>query len=564
MSSSTAHNPNSSRPESAIDKLANAWVDQLAAFSPSFATYIGYPGGETKLDGYSPADHAAVIAATRQTLAALAELTPVDDIDRVTVDAMQASLGLDIELYEAGAYQRDMNNLASPSQSIRDIFDLSPTATEADWQNLSERMRQVPIALAGYVESLREGMSVGNTPAKRQVELVAEQARQITAPDGFFRKFAADAKPESGELPSGLIDELLAAAEDATAGYASFAEFLETELAPKARLTDAVGRDLYQLYSRSFLGAKIDLDETYEWGKAELARVVEEQKKVANEILPGASIAEAIAHLEADTSRKLHGTDALQRWMQQKSDQAIAELGASHFDIPEPMRRLECMIAPTQHGGIYYTSPSDDFSRPGRMWWSVPVGVTEFDTWRELTTVYHEGVPGHHLQIGMQVYNRAQLNAWRRLASWSSGHGEGWALYAERLMDELGYLADPADRLGMLDAQRMRAARVVLDIGVHLQKPRLDGAGVWDFDYALAFMVENMNMAEEFVRFEVNRYFGWAGQAPAYKVGQRIWQEIRDSYQSKLGADFDMKAFHSKALAIGGVGLDTLRRSMLQ
>ena len=551
------------RPESPIDSLANTWVNQLAEFSPSFATYIGYPGGETQLDSFSPADHAKVADATRATLAELEKLSPVDAVDEVTIDAMKSSLGLDLELFEAGAYQRDMNNLASPSQSIRDIFDLSPTATEQDWQNLAERMRQVPNSLAGYIESLREGIANQNTPALRQVEAVIEQAKQITAADGFFRKFAAEAKPEAGELPASLIDELLAAAEDATAGYANLAEFLSEELAPKTHQQDAVGRDLYQLFSRSFLGAKIDLDETYEWGRAELDRVIAEQEKVANEILPGASIAEAFAHLEADPSRKLHGTEALQRWMQEKSDRAIAELGATHFDIPEPMRKLECMIAPTQHGGIYYTSPSDDFSRPGRMWWSVPAGVTEFDTWRELTTVYHEGVPGHHLQTGMQVYNRDQLNAWRRLASWSSGHGEGWALYAERLMDELGYLSDPADRLGMLDAQRMRAARVVLDIGVHLQKPKLVGSGSWDFEYALEFMKSNMNMAEEFVRFEVNRYFGWAGQAPAYKVGQRIWEEIRDEYKTRLGAEFDMKAFHSKALGIGGVGLDTLRRSML-
>ena len=122
------------------------------------------------------------------------------------------------------------------------------------------------------------------------------------------------------------------------------------------------------------------------------------------------------------------------------------------------------------------------------MWWSVPEGVTEFDTWRELTTVYHEGVPGHHLQIGQAVVNRGQLNTWRRQLAGTSGHAEGWALYAERLMQGLGYLDDPADRLGMLDGQRMRAARVVLDIGVHLGKPRPDGNGVWTGDYAFGFL----------------------------------------------------------------------------
>ena len=171
--------------------------------------------------------------------------------------------------------------------------------------------------------------------------------------------------------------------------------------------------------------------------------------------------------------------------MQETSDRAVEELGRTHFDIARAHPKLECMIAPTNEGGIYYTGPTDDFSRPGRMWWSVPEGVTSFDTWRELTTVYHEGVPGHHLQIAQAVYNRS--SSIPGAASWPGrGHAEGWALYAERLMEQLGYLDDPADRLGMLDGQRMRAARVVLDIGVHLKKPRLDGQGTWDAEYALA------------------------------------------------------------------------------
>jgi uncharacterized protein (DUF885 family) len=226
------------------------------------------------------------------------------------------------------------------------------------------------------------------------------------------------------------------------------------------------------------------------------------------------------------------------------------------------VKRLQCMIAPTPEGGIYYTGPTDDFSRPGQMWWSVPEGVTEFDTWRELTTVYHEGVPGHHLQIGQAVYNKAQLNTWRRNAG-TSGHAEGWALYAERLMEQLGYLDDPADRLGMLDGQRMRAARVVLDIGVHLEKTLPDGSGPWTGEYAFGFLGENVNMSPEFVRFEVNRYLGWPGQAPSYKVGQRIWEQLRDEAAAREGADFDIKAFHKRALDIGGVGLDTLRAALL-
>lgn len=548
------------RQKSAIDNLADAYLAQLAANYPSFATSIGLASGAADMDDYSPAAIERDLQLNASTLAKLQALEPVDDVDQVTKDALSQQLILDIEFHAAGLPYRDLNNIASPAQGVRDVFDLSPTATVEDWENLASRMRKVKDSLAGYQQTLAIGFDKGDGPAKRQLEEVITQVSQINQPEGFFHEFAKSASAEA-ELPASLREELVAAAVVATNAYATFGEFLKSML-PKASEQDAIGRERYRLLSKRFLGAEIDLDETYQWGIEELARVVAEQEAVANEILPGASVAEAIAHLENDPSTKLHGTDALQKWMQSLSDKAIEDLGKTHFDIAEPLRKLECMIAPTKHGGIYYTGPSDDFSRPGRMWWSVPEGVETFDTWRETTTVYHEGVPGHHLQVAQATYIRDTLNDWRRLASWSSGHGEGWALYAERLMDELGYLATPADRLGMLDGQRMRAARVVLDLGVHLGKPKLDGTGVWDFDYALDFMSKNVNMSPEFVRFEVTRYFGWPGQAPSYKIGQRIWEQIRDDYQARKGSEFDMKKFHSTALNLGGLGLDALKEAM--
>ena len=292
--------------------------------------------------------------------------------------------------------------------------------------------------------------------------------------------------------------------------------------------------------------------------------MVAEQEAIAREIKPGATVEEAIAFLDDDASRKLHGTDALQKWMQETSDRAVDELGAHPLRHPgrDPAPRVHDRADPGGRHLLHRRRPTTSRA-PGRMWWSVPEGVTEFDTWRELTTVYHEGVPGHHLQIGQAVYNRAQLNTWRRQLAGTSGHAEGWALYAERLMEQLGYLDDPADRLGMLDGQRMRAARVVLDIGVHLEKPLPDGSGPWTGDYAFDFLAQNVNMNAQFVRFEVNRYLGWPGQAPSYKVGQRIWEQLRDEYRRREGAAFDIKAFHKKALDIGGVGLDTLRAALL-
>ena len=552
------------RTPSPIDKIAEDWVETMIDIDPDTAVWLGLPGRIGEIGDTSPAGHERYLAEAKKVLASLEAATAVDQVDEVTKADIAFGLELEVRASEARLQERDLNVIASPAQGIREIFDLMPTATEADWSVVSTRLGNVPGAIDGYIETLRKGISDGVVPARRQVVEVAQQARKHGDPLGFFFDYTGAAQLDGGgSLPESLTSDLRTGAEASAEAYARLAEFLETELAPVATEQDAIGRELYALRSQHFLGATIDLDETYEWGREELQRMIDEQTRIAGEIKPGASVEEAIEFLEKDPSRKLHGTDALQKWMQETSDRAVAELSRDHFDIPDPVKALECMIAPTQEGGIYYTGPSDDFSRAGRMWWSVPEGVTEFDTWRELTTVYHEGVPGHHLQIGQAVYNRATLNTWRRQLGGTSGHAEGWALYAERLMEELGYLEDPADRLGMLDGQRMRAARVVLDIGVHLGKPNLEGTGVWDADYALQFMRRNVNMNDSFIRFEVNRYLGWPGQAPSYKVGQRIWEQIRDGAQKRDGAAFSFKDFHKRALDLGGVGLDTLKSALL-
>jgi uncharacterized protein (DUF885 family) len=548
------------RTPTAIDAIAEKWVSTLSDLDPTLATYIGLDRGKLGQWGdLSPAGLDAMADAAKSVIAELEQAETVDDVDRVTREDLLGTLRLDLERHDLQFALRDLNVLASPSQTLRETYDIMPTETVDDWANISSRLNLAPAAIDQYIETLRLGIEKGIVPAQRQVREVILQNRASADPDGLFAGIAAGAEGQSDALSRDLTKGAAASAE----AYARLNEFLENELLPVAGDKDAVGRDLYGVASRSFLGATVDLDETYEWGIQELQRMVDEQTSIANEIKPGASVEEAIEFLNADDSRKLHGTDALQRWMQETSDRAIEDLGKTQFDIPTEVRRLECMIAPSHTGIIYYTGPTDDFSRPGRMWWSVPEGVTEFDTWRELTTVYHEGVPGHHLQIGQAVYNRATLNSYRRLLAGSSGHAEGWALYAERLMEELGYLDDPADRLGMLDGQRMRAARVVLDIGVHLEKERPDGKGTWTGDYAFEFMHKHVHMSTEFVTFEVNRYLGWPGQAPSYKVGQRIWEQIRDEYKAREGAAFSPKAFHKKALDIGGVGLDTLKDALL-
>ncbi|KIS28340.1 hypothetical protein TV39_06000 [Arthrobacter sp. SPG23] len=554
----------SARPQTAIDAVADAYTDTLIRLNPSFATVLGVPGHETEFQDFSPAGIEGFMAAAREALSALDGLEPADDVDAVTLDAMRERLGLQLEIHESGWDAAELNNIESPAQNIRSIFDLMSTDTTEHWEHIAGRAHSVPGAIDGYIESLRSAKEQGRVSASRQVAIVIEQATKYAAGDGFFAKMAAGAKTTEGPLSSELQATLDDGAAAARAAYVKLADFLSAELLPVAPAKDSVGRERYALASRAFLGATVDLDETYAWGVQELERLIAEQERVANEIRPGASVEEAKEILNSDPARQLKGTDALKAWMQDLSDKAVADLAGVHFEIPDIMKTLECLIAPTDEGGIYYTGPSDDFSRPGRMWWSVPAGEDTFTTWAETTTVFHEGVPGHHLQIATAIYRRELLNKWRRNVCWTSGHGEGWALYAEKLMQELGYLKDPGDHMGMLDMQRMRAARVVFDIGVHLELevPERWGSGTWTPDKGYDFLKENLAISEGQLNFEFARYLGWPGQAPSYKVGQRLWEQIRAELEARPG--FDLKAFHTKALNIGSVGLDTLKRALLQ
>ncbi|MCC3295345.1 DUF885 domain-containing protein [Arthrobacter sp. zg-Y411] len=554
------------RQPTAIDAVADAFTNTLLQLDPSFATSLGIPGRETEYADYSPAGLESSAEAIRETLGRLDGLEPADDVDRVTLDAMHERLGLDLEIHESGWDLADLNNIASPAQGIRSIFDLMPTETEEQWRHIAGRLNNVDDAVAGYITSLRSGLERSLVAARRQVKIVIEQASAYAEDGGYFDALATNAALPGGEpLSEGLRAELRTGAECARRAYLNLATFLEDELLPAAPEKDAVGPERYALFSRQFLGSAVDLEETYRWGVEELDRIIAEQEAVAEQIRPGATVEEAVAILNKDPARQLHGTEELRAWMQGLADRAVEDLAGSHFEISEPMRGIECMIAPTQEGGIYYTGPSEDFSRPGRMWWSVPAGEDTFTTWAETTTVYHEGVPGHHLQIATATAARGLLNAWRRNVCWVSGHGEGWALYAERLMDQLGYLSDPGDKMGMLDAQRMRAARVVFDIGVHLELeiPARWGEGTWTAEKGYDFLRQNMSISEGQLNFEFTRYLGWPGQAPSYKLGQRLWEQIRDEVRTREGDAFDLKAFHTRALQLGSVGLDTLRRALL-
>ncbi len=559
--------PNPSTP---IDRVADAFVEAYTALDPLTATLMGVGGHEHEMTDLSPAGFEARYELARSARRQMEGTEAPDNRTTTVRSAFLERLTVSIDQYDAGTPQSQVSVIVSRLHEIRGAFDLMDTTTVQGWSDVNARLAAVPRALEGYRQSLTRSADAGRVSAKRQYRAVAKQTRSWTGQEGgsgdFFASLVATA-----DVSDALAAELSRNAARAREAFADFGRFLETDLLPRGRDRDAVGRDPYALESRVFLGAEIDLDETYAWGWQELHRLEQEMLKTAGQIVAGGAVSDAVATLDADPDRTVIGKEHFRTWMQALADRTITELADVHFDIPEPIRRIECRIAPTSDGGIYYTGPSEDFSRPGRMWWAVPDGITSFSTWREVTTVYHEGVPGHHLQVAQTAYRSGLLNRWQRTMCWVPGHGEGWALYAERLMDDLGYLDDPGNQLGMLDAQAMRAVRVIIDIGMHLELtiPQDNPFGfhpgeTWTAELGLEFMRQHCRLDDALIRFEVNRYLGWPGQAPAYKVGERIWLEAREEVRRRKGAAFDLKSFHRSALDLGALGLDPLREALAE
>lgn len=549
-----------------VDARSDQFVEELAALDPLTATFAGIAGHDGELPDLSPDGFDASEELHRRALADVAALTASDEREQVAQDAFLERIGLTVERAAARIDRSEFSVISSAVHAVREVFDLMPTETAEDWEAVGQRLSGIPAALDGYRRTLLAEADAGNLSARRQYAEVAGQIRGWTGQEGaagdYFARLVAGA-------PEAVRPALDREAASASAAYADFGRFVETDLAPRGRESDGVGRDAYALASRYFLGAAVDLEETYRWGWEELKRIEDDMAATARRLVPGGSVADAVAALDADPTRDCGSREAFQAWMQQRSDEILASFDGVHFDIAEPIRTLQCKVAPVNDGGAWYSPPSEDFSRPGTMWFSFTDDHRTYSTWRETTTVFHEGVPGHHLQCAQVVHNAERLNRWQRLLCWVSGHGEGWALYAERLMDELGFFADAGDRLGFLDMQGFRAARVVVDIGVHLGLaiPSDNPFGwrpgeVWDADRVLEFMRAHSRMDDGSLRFEVNRYLGWPGQAPSYKVGERIWLDARADAAARHGDAFDLKAFHTAALDLGSLGLDPLKAAL--
>lgn len=530
-----------------IFRLCDDHITQVAALDPVSAVYLGISGDFDAVTDYSPDGHAARAALVQSTLARLATLEPTSEQDVRAAAHLRERLEADAAWHAIGEQYFEVRGPFGLVMGVRDSIDLLARGDDDQWRRVAAHLAAIPQTLAGWRATLDEGLSRGQVAARRQaVEAAVAAERYVGTHDALVEEYG------QGAVGADLAKSAAAAHE----AYAQTARYLREAYAPHGVEHDGVGAERYAVAARLMLGDDIDPVDAYEWGWAELARIEAEMAREANAVLPGASVDEVIEHL--DDTRFVVGADAYLAWLKEQHERAVDELNGVHFDIAAPLRTVDVTLAlGSSSGAPYYTAPSEDLSRPGRTWW--PLGGRErFATWSELTTVFHEGVPGHHLQLGAVAVAGDQLSRFSKF-SWVSGHGEGWALYAERLADELGWHADPATRLGMLAGSALRAARVVIDIGVHLDLPLPDGSK-WTFEKACAFLRERGRAEAHTVHAEVVRYFGWPAQAICYKLGERAWLEARAEASRRPG--FDLRRWHTAALDLGPIGLATLREAL--
>jgi uncharacterized protein (DUF885 family) len=542
-----------------VSGISDAFVDEFAVVDPvRAARSMGVGRDADTITDYSPEGTERLAGLLRQTQAALRAARPESEAERLGAAYLGDVCDGELAVIDTGERGRLVSTLVGPPASVRMSFDLMPRESPEDWSTVARRLTAVPAAMSGYRASLTAGLDAGRAPSRRLVEAVADQCA-TWAGDGDGGWFAAYVGAY-GDGPE--RERLHGAARAAAASYGELAGWLHDDCAVRSTAEDGVGEERYRVWARSILGADLDVADGYEWGAGELARLEAEKAAECDRILPGAGFDAVRHHLDNAPEHGVEGVDAYRDALQALVDEAIDALAESEFDVATSLRTCPVAIPPEGSASApYYTPPTEDLTQPGQVWFPT-MGRQHFPMWGEVTTAYHEAVPGHHLQLG--TTRLVPLTRAHRLG-FNSAHGEGWALYAERLMDELGWFRTPATRLGFLCAQAMRAARVVIDIGLHTARPvpsGMKGAGTaWTYELAVDAIGRAGALPHADATSEILRYLSWPSQATSYKLGERSWLAGRAA-ATAARPNFDRRAWHSRALALGALGLDQLEREL--
>lgn len=533
---------------SPIFELSDTYITESAALSPISSTYLGNSELDDQLDDFSLHGMEVSAELVRKTLKALAPLQPIDEIDRIAKAVMQERLESGLALHDSQESALLWNVLTSPPSNIRKVFEMMPKESDVHFSNIAARLLAVDKAHQSWISAIESVAKSGKTTSQRQVEGVAKQLDGYA--NGGYSAMAKNFDPES-KYPA-----MHEAAKMAEKSSAQTSKYLREVYFAIANPLDAVGADRYAQWARYFTGAQLDLRATYEWGVADLKAINDRMWKIAEKIKPGAKTLREVAdQLDQDPAYTIKGKDAIVKKLLDFTAAAVKQMDGTHFDIDDRIKFCDARLAPDGSASApYYMPPSEDLSRPGTTWLPL-LGKDEVSWWHLASTWYHEAVPGHHLQVATATLEKERLSRFQRTRAWCSGYGEGWALYAERFMDELGAFDEPGIEMGFLSAQALRAARIVVDIGMHLGYTDENG-NVWNAQSAKDMLMNKALLDDVHSTSETDRYLGWPGQAISYKVGERVWVQARDDAKARLGEKFSLKKFHSYALKLGPMGLD--------
>ena len=475
------------------------------------------------------------------------------DQDQLSHDLLVRVLRQRLSDFDFKEYEMPVNQMNGPHTNFADLPLSVPLDSVKHYEDYIARLHQIPRALAQTTEVLRVGMQDHLMPVKFLLEKIPAQCQGIIDADPFLlptKKYPAAISAEDQQRLTRQITDAINA--DVIPAYKKFAAFIQTEYAPAGRTTLAVtslpdGQKRYEHYIYVRTTTHMTPDEIHQLGLREMDRIQAEMLVIAKkEGFP--DLASFRASLK--TNPKYIPTSAEQilddfrRYIAQMEPKLPELFGL----LPKSPVTVEAIPAFQSAMATHYNTGTPDGKRPGR----VVVATSNFAT-RSLVNdesiAYHEGVPGHHLQLSIQQ-QLTGLPKFRQHSLGFTAYTEGWGLDAEQLGKEVGFYQDPVSDFGRLSSELFRAVRLVVDTGIHSQG--------WSRDQVVDFFRKSGAVDEPSIQSETDRYIAWPAQALAYKLGQLKFQELRTRAKNELGPTFDIRAFHDEMLDGGSLPLDLL------
>ena len=543
-------------PPSAIEQLADEYLNELMASDSLMGTYYSIEGARhDRLPDNSLAGIAAWQAKEDTWLAELERIGAPAEIgsrDWVTHGLLKEQL----EGAAATRICRDELWGASTTTSwhtwLPFVFDIQPLETiELRTQALA-RLGAVPTFIDNEIDNLREGLRLGYSAPRVTVKAVPDQVRSLIGPDSIFLGPAARSDdPDFQSAVAQIYNE------EITPALKRFADFIDNEYLAEARETLAVsgnpnGEACYPASVRGFVTVGVPAAEIHAVGLEQVAKIREEIQVTLDEYFGGGDVSEFLRRVNEDPAFTFDTEAAVLKYSNDALDAVKAAMPRAFGVLP----KADVLVKPypefAESGSGEYHSSSEDGTRPGIFYIAVtdPTGRSRSN---QLATLHHETFPGHHLQGAIALELGDQQHPLARYL-WNSGYGEGWALYSERLADELGLYPTPLDRIGLYSDQIARASRLVMDSGLHTKG--------WTRQQAVDYMMANSGWAPVDIQNEVDRYISWPAQATSYMLGMLEIRRLRTLAETTLGEDFDLRGFHDRVVGMGSITLPMLEESI--